>query len=332
MSTKISNAFLRRYLNVIDDVWSTNFWQDISIAIPDSGCHHNWLKNLSESSLFFNDDDLVGINKAQRRLLGWLMDQELQMTVISMVGMGGLGKTSLVANTFNKQAVKQHFDCCVWIAVSQQYVVKELFKSMISELYDKSKETFDTAINVDSMSYGDLVETLLKFLQPRRYLIVIDDVWSTNFWQDSSIALPANTNGSRILLTTRREDVASFEFVIAKHILPLKPLPVYESWALFCKKGFVAKCEGLPLAIVALGGLIASKNSMAKWNGMYENLNWELTENETFEWLKYISLLSYHDLYYRLKQCFLFCSIFPEDCVIKRKRLIRIWMPNHLEE
>ncbi|KAE8695222.1 Detected protein of unknown function [Hibiscus syriacus] len=309
--------------------------------------HHcnNWVKNLSESSLFFKDDGLVGINKAQCELLGWLMDQELQRTVISVVGMGGLGKTTLVANTFNKQVVEQHFDCCAWVSVSQRYVVNELFKSMIKELYDKAKGKTDRAINLDSMSYRDLVGALVDFLEPRRYLIVIDDVWNTKFWQDISVALPANMNGSRILLTTRKEDVASFEFGVVKHILPLQPLPFDDSLALFCKKAFVgkggqcppylvssarklvAKCEGLPLAIVALGGLMASKNSIAEWNGVYNNLHRELSENDAyFERLKYISLLSYHDLSYKLKQCFLYCCIFPEDYVIKRKRLIRLWM------
>ncbi|KAL4353198.1 hypothetical protein GQ457_06G000900 [Hibiscus cannabinus] len=307
--------------------------------------YNNWVKNLSESSLFFKDDDLVGIDKAQGELLGWLMDQELQRTVISVVGMGGLGKTTLVANTFNKQVVKQHFDCCAWITVSQQYVVTELFKSIIKELYDKAKEKIDPVINLDSMSYRDLMGELLNFLQPRRYLIVIDDVWSTNLWQDISIALPDSMNGSRILLTTRKEDVASFEFGVVKHILPLQPLLFDESMALFCKKAFVvkggqcpaylvssarklvAKCEGLPLAIVALGGLMASKNTIAEWNGVYNNLHRELNENDTyFERLKYISLLSYHNLSSRLKQCFLYCCIFPEDYAIKRKRLIRLWM------
>ncbi|GMJ03681.1 RESISTANCE TO PSEUDOMONAS SYRINGAE 3, RESISTANCE TO P. SYRINGAE PV MACULICOLA 1 [Hibiscus trionum] len=306
---------------------------------------NNWVKNLSESCLFFKDDDLVGINKAQAELLGWLMGEELQRTVISVIGMGGLGKTTLVANTFNKQVVKQHFDCCAWITVSQQYVVIELFKSIIKQLYDKAKEKIDTVINLDSMSYRDLVGELLNILQPRRYLIVIDDVWSTNLWKDISIALPANMNGSRILLTTRKEDVASFEFGVVKHILPLQHLPFEESMTLFCKKAFVvgggqcpaylvssarklvAKCEGLPLAIVALGGLMASKNTIAEWNSVYDNLHRELNENETyFERLKYISLLSYHDLSYRLKQCFLYCCIFPEDYAIKRKRLIRLWM------
>ncbi|KAK8564476.1 hypothetical protein V6N12_036599 [Hibiscus sabdariffa] len=306
---------------------------------------NNWVKNLSESTLFFKDDDLVGTDKAQSELLGWLMDQELQRTVISVVGMGGLGKTTLVANTFNKQVVKQHFDCCAWITVSQQYVVTDLFKSTIKGLYNKAKEKINPLINLDSMSYLELLEELVNFLQPRRYLIVIDDVWSTHLWQDISIALPANMNGSRILLTTRKEDIASFEFGVAKHIFPLKHLPSEESMTLFCKKAFVgksgqcppylessatklvAKCQGLPLAIVALGGLMASKNSIAEWNGVYNNLNRELSENDTYlERLKYISLLSYHDLSYTLKQCFLYCCIFPEDYAIKRKRLIRLWM------
>ncbi|KAK9001662.1 hypothetical protein V6N11_083441 [Hibiscus sabdariffa] len=260
---------------------------------------NNWVKNLSESSLFLKDDDIVGIDKAQRELLGWLMDQELQRTVTSVVDMGGLGKTTLLANTFNKQVVKQHFDCCAWVTVSQQYVVTELFKSMIKELYGKVKEKIHLAINLDSMSYRELVEVLVNFLQPRRYLIVIDDVWSTEFWQDINIALPANMNGSRILLTTRKENVASFEFGAANHIHRLQPLPFDESLSFFCKKAFVgkggqcppylvssarklvAKSEGLPLAIVALGGLMASKNSIAEWNQVYNNLNQELSENDT---------------------------------------------------
>ncbi|KAE8706063.1 hypothetical protein F3Y22_tig00110407pilonHSYRG00006 [Hibiscus syriacus] len=209
--------------------------------------------------------------------------------------MGGLGKTTLVANTFNKQVVKQHFDCCAWVTVSQQYVVTDLLKSILKGLYNKSKEKMDPVINLDFMSYLELLEELVNFLQPRRYLIVIDDVWSTNLWQDISIALRANTKGSRILLTMLKEDVASFEFGVVKHIFPLKHLPFDDSIALFWKKAFVgkgghcppylepsarklvAKCQGLPLAIVTLGGLMASKSSIAEWDGVYNNLNRELS-------------------------------------------------------
>ncbi|KAK8488869.1 hypothetical protein V6N11_071069 [Hibiscus sabdariffa] len=89
----------------------------------------------------------------------------------------------------------------------------------------------------------------------------------------------------------------------------------------------VAKCQGLPLAIVALGGLMASKSSITEWDGVYNNLNRELSENDTyFERLKYISFLSYHDLSYTLKQSFLYCCIFPEDYEIRRTSLIRLCM------
>ena len=111
----------------------------------------NWLKNESESSLFLKDDDLVGIEKTQNELLGWLTNGELQRIVISVVGMGGSGKTTLVANTFNKEKIKQHFECCAWITVSQQYSVEELLRSMVKEIYKKTNEK--NLVNMNTMSY-----------------------------------------------------------------------------------------------------------------------------------------------------------------------------------
>ncbi|XP_022731546.1 disease resistance protein RPM1-like isoform X2 [Durio zibethinus] len=302
----------------------------------------NWKNRLSESSLFFKDDDLVGIREAQHELLGWLMDEKPRRTVISVVGMGGSGKTTLVANTFNKQRVKQHFDFCTWITVSKQYVIEELFRSMVKEVYKQTNE--EVSIMVDTMSYKVLVETLVQYLQPRRYLIVLDDVWSIRFWQEINIALPEGMCGSRVMVTTRREDAVPFQSGFVSYVHQIRPLKMIEAWNLFCKKAFpnerggcpsdldslarklVEKCEGLPLAIVALGGLMSSKKSIAEWRGVYDNLNWELSNNAALELVKAISLLSYHDLSFRLKQCFLYCCMFPEDYAISRKRLIRLWM------
>ena len=123
----------------------------------------NWKNRLSESSLFFKDDDLVGVKKAQHELLGRLMDEEPRRTVISVVGMGGSGKTTLVANTFNKQSVKQHFDFCTWITVSRQYAIEELFRSMVKEVYEQRKE--EVPMQVETMSYRVLVETLVQYSQ-----------------------------------------------------------------------------------------------------------------------------------------------------------------------
>ncbi|XVF42771.1 hypothetical protein PTKIN_Ptkin01aG0391400 [Pterospermum kingtungense] len=234
----------------------------------------NLLKNESESCLFLKDDDLVGIEKTQYDLLNWLTDGELQRTVISVVGMGGSGKTALVANTFNEGRIKQHFECCAWITVSQQYALEELLRSMIKELaYEKSLE------NLNAMSFRGLGERIQNYLQTRRYLIVLDDVWSIGIWHQISRVLPDGRNGSRVIITTRMADVASFQFGIKSHILELKPLRDDAAWKLFCMKAFPSngrqcpshldslarnlaeKCEGLPLAIVALGGLLSCKTS-----------------------------------------------------------------------
>ncbi|OMO69885.1 Disease resistance protein, partial [Corchorus capsularis] len=183
---------------------------DKNLGGTSSNYDPNWLRNYNESLLFLKDDNLVGIEKAQKKLLGWLLDEEPRRTVVSVVGMGGLGKTTLVANTFNKQIVKQHFDCCAWITVSQQYMIQEILKSMVKEVCGKANE--DAPDNLSFMSYRDLVKTLVEILQTKRYLIVLDDMWHINFWHDITIALPTNITGSRILLTTRMEDIASFEF------------------------------------------------------------------------------------------------------------------------
>ncbi|KAK8489039.1 hypothetical protein V6N11_013200 [Hibiscus sabdariffa] len=306
--------------------------------------HHdpNWKNRLSEASLFFKDDDLVGIKKAQHELLGWLMDEEPKRTVISVVGMGGSGKTTLVANTFNKQSVKQHFDFCTWITVSQQYAIEELLRSMVKDIYKQTNE--EVPVQVDTFNYRTLVETLVQFLQSRRYLIVLDDLWSIRFWHEINIVLPEGMRGSRIIVTTRKEDIAPSQSGMVSYIHRIQPLRIDEGWKLFCKKAFpnehgvcpscldslarnlVEKCEGLPLAIAALGGMMSSKKSLAEWKGVHDNLSWELSNNPSLELVRTISLLSYHDLPFQLKHCFLYCCIFPEDYDISRKRIIRLWI------
>jgi disease resistance protein RPM1 len=102
--------------------------------------NHKWVVRHGESSLFFKEDELVGIENKRQLLMGWLMDGEPQQTVISIVGMGGSGKTTLVANTYNNDAVKRHFECYAWITVSQVYDIEDLLRSMIKEFHESRKE------------------------------------------------------------------------------------------------------------------------------------------------------------------------------------------------
>ncbi|KAL7205169.1 hypothetical protein ACSBR2_018156 [Camellia fascicularis] len=292
--------------------------------------HQGQKPNNAEDTLFVKDDDLVGIEDAKRRLLGWLMDKELQRAVISVVGMGGSGKTTLVAKAYNNQTVKQHFHCYAWITVSQTYVVDDLLRSMIKEFYSATEEA--VPLDLSSKSHKELLEMLSNYLKSKRYLVVLDDVWSQNLWQHISVSLPDEGKGSRVILTTRNEDVASFNFGVKRHVHHINPLGVDDAWDLFCMKAFssnrsrccpkeleslahdlVAKCEGLPLAIAALGGVRSTKHMELDWRKAYNSLSWELSNNPELEAVKTILLYSFNDLPYQLKHCFLYCCLRLSD-------------------
>ena len=171
---------------------------------------------------------------------------------------------------------------------------------------------------------------------------MIDDVWDTDLLDYLKAPLPDGCPGSRIILTTRNEDIASYHFWGKTHIHRIKLLEKEEAWILFCKKAFssspngccppeheslakelVEKCEGLPLEIVAFGSLMYSKN-ISQWNEIHNSWNWSLSNNPKLR-LDDILSLSFKDLSHNLKHCFLYCSFFPEDYMIRRKRLMKLW-------
>ncbi|THG11909.1 hypothetical protein TEA_004393 [Camellia sinensis var. sinensis] len=271
-------------------------------ASSSSQDHQRRLPNHSESSLFVRDNDLVGIEDGKELQLDWLMDnEEPQRTIISVVGMGGSGKTTLVAQGYNSQIVKRQFDCHAWITISQTYVVDDLLRNMIKEFYHGAKEAIP--MDLSSMSYRELMEMITNILRLKRYIIVFDDVWSSTLWRDIHVSLLDERLGTFSSNPNR---------CCPQHLKTLA-------------QDLVAKCDGLPLAIIALGGVMSSKYPESDWRKIYNSLSWELSNNPGLEVVK-IMLLSFNDLPYQLKCCFLYCCLFPEDYEIKRKRLIRLWM------
>ncbi|KAB2633229.1 disease resistance protein RPM1-like [Pyrus ussuriensis x Pyrus communis] len=258
-----------------------------------------WVKNKAESSLYIMEDELIGIEDKKQKLMGLLMNGGENEMVVSVVGMGGLGKTTLVANTFNNENVKRHFDCHAWITVSQTFVIEDLFKNLIKQFHQGKKE--EVTEHLDSMSYKELLEMLSTNLKSKRYLV---------------------------------KDIAYYHFEVERRPFEIEPLENNEAWELFSKKAFssynnksyVEKCKGLPLAVVTLGALMSSKGSPPEWNTVYKSLNWQLTNDPMLEPMSSILLLSFNNLPNRLKPCFLYCALFPEDYLIKRKRLIRLWI------
>ncbi|KAJ7949795.1 Disease resistance protein [Quillaja saponaria] len=316
--------------------------QGLSKQVDDT----NWLRTHNESSLFLKDDDYVGFEDAKEKLHGWLLSGESQRTVISIWGMGGSGKTTLVANAFNNQNINHHFHCTAWITVSQTYGLEDILRAMIKEFNKSMKEEKNLSEDLSNMTYRLLLEKLVNYLQSKSYLVVLDDVWTTELWRQINVALQHGLEGSRVVLTTRHEDVASFGFGLPSHVYHIRPLTEKEAWSLFLTKAFskcpdqncppeieahalqlVQKCEGLPLAIVALGSLLSTKNNLeSEWRRVLNTLSWELSNNPELKIVKSILLLSFNDLSYQLKHCLLYCSIFPEDYLMRRTRLIKLWV------
>ncbi|KAL5164777.1 Disease resistance protein RPM1 [Glycine soja] len=292
--------------------------------------------NLRMAPLYLKEAEVVGFDGPRDTLEKWLKEGRKKRTVISVVGMGGLGKTTLAKKVFDK--VRNHFTLHAWITVSQSYTIEGLLRDMLLNFVEEEKR-----VDHASMDKKSLIDQVRKHLHHKRYVVVFDDVWNTLFWQEMEFALIDDENGSRILMTTRNQDVVNSckrSAVIKVH--ELQPLTLEKSLELFYTKAFgsdfdghcpsnlkdisteiVKKCQGLPLAIVVIGGLLFNeKREILKWQRFYQNLSSELGKNLSLSPVKKILDFSYHDLPYNLKPCFLYFGIYPEDYKVERGRLI----------
>ncbi|KAM4085098.1 hypothetical protein ACJW30_10G000900 [Castanea mollissima] len=293
-----------------------------------------------QNALLIEEADLVGIENPKKQLVSWLIQDDTGREVVSVVGMGGSGKTTLVKKVYDDAQVKLQFKYRAWITVSPSLRMEELLKHMLQQLYRVKRKPVPQEL--DSMTNDQLGTTIYSFLQYKRYLIVLDDLWHIDEWDAVKYALPSS-NSSRVMLTTRHSDIASASVQeFHGNIYSLNPLPLEESRTLFCRKTFgenscppylnnltesiLKKCEGLPLAIVAISGVLATKDRVDEWDMIKRSLADELKENARLNSMDKILSLSYNDLPYRLKPCFLYFSIFPKNHVIDQMRLIRLWI------
>ncbi|GLT52979.1 hypothetical protein SLA2020_262800 [Shorea laevis] len=293
-----------------------------------------------QDGLLLEEADLVGIEKPKKQLISWLIQADTGRELVSVVGMGGLGKTTLAKKVYDDAQVKLHFKYRTWLFVSQSFKMEDLLKDMLQQLYKVKRKPVPQG--VDSMSNDQLRTKIKSFLQQKRYLIVLDDVWHIDDWDAIKYAFP-NNDGSRVMLTTRNSEIASASCKdFNGKIHPLNPLSLEESRTLFCRKTFgdnncppdsktlteniLGRCEGLPLAIVALSGVLATKDRIEQWDLIQRCLADELEENVRLNSMGKILSLSYNDLPYYLKSCFLYFSVFPENHVIDQMRLIRLWV------
>ncbi|XP_057957202.1 putative disease resistance protein RGA3 [Malania oleifera] len=259
------------------------------------------------------------------------------LSVIPIVGMGGIGKTTLAQLIYNDERVKEHFDARIWVCVSENFDVKRILKEILESLTNKNGgiENLDT-----------ILRNIKDKLEGKKYLLVLDDVWNEdeNKWEDfRSRLLPLSSKkvGSNIVVTTRSDQVASIMKTLSPH--HLGKLSEENCRAIFEQKAFVdggalktqdfidigrgivKKCGGVPLAAKVLGGIMRFKREKQEWLSILESERWNLPESE--DGIIAALKLSFDNLpSASLKQCFAYTAIFPKDYVIERVKLIQLWM------
>lgn len=312
-------------------------------------CHQE-VSNPRETSSFSVDEIVIGRDTERVKIVEWLIEQDnvhdhdvCAVNAFSIVGIGGMGKTTLAQAIYNDQRVKQCFDQAMWICVSNDFDVPALMKKIIQEI---------TREGTNVTNFNTLQEIVRENLKSKKFLLVFDDVWNDERrpdWEKLVAPLKFGQKGSKILLTTRMESVVDIvERVLGGRTksLRLEGLHDKDLLAIFNRHAFfevnpddyfnlqeigkkiTRKLSGCPLAAKIMGGLLNNSLDSIYWNRMLrENIS-NIEHNS--EGIMKILRLSYHHLAPHLQACFRYCGMFREDYWFRKDELINFWMGSGL--
>ncbi|KAG6480362.1 hypothetical protein ZIOFF_063862 [Zingiber officinale] len=294
-----------------------------------------------QTSSFSTEPRLVGRDKELQELKDLLLKPEVAsefgqsgVSVLSICGLGGIGKTTLAQEVFNDSSVKEYFKLRIWVCVSENFCTDRLIREIIE---------CATTEKCDLTNLDTLQRIVNEKITPERFLLVLDDVWNEDRhkWEILCAPLRSGKPGSKILVTTRSRKIA--DMVSDVDAIHLQGLDEESFWDFFKKCAFgcshsgahhphmeamakkmTCKLKGLPLAAKTLGGLLSMKLDEQYWESILDSEIWQLPQEENG--IMPVLQLSYQHLPPHLKQCFAFCSLFPKDYKFSESELIGIWM------
>ncbi|XP_031254366.1 LOW QUALITY PROTEIN: putative disease resistance protein RGA3 [Pistacia vera] len=288
---------------------------------------------------FVHSSNVIGRDSDKENIINFLLELcDLgNVPLVPIVGIGGLGKTTLARMVYNDEKVNRHFSLKMWVCVSEDFNVTRLMK----EIIDSATGEYCTKLTADQLQ-ARLRKTLGKTLGGKKFLLILDDVWNEDRvkWIELRELLMGGANGSKIIVTTRSNQVASIIGTVPPYVL--RGLPHEDCLFLFLKwafvdgeekrysnlvkigDGIVRKCGGVPLAVRTLGSLLYAKTDENDWLFIKDNDIWRLEQGENG--ILPVLKLSYDYLPSYLQCCFAYCSLFPKDYCFDSRYLVYYWM------
>ncbi|KAB5532333.1 hypothetical protein DKX38_019003 [Salix brachista] len=290
---------------------------------------------VDELNVYGRDDEKKNVVS---KLLAESSQEARNVDVISLVGLGGIGKTTLAQLAFNDAEVMTHFEKKIWVCVSEPFDEFVIAKDILEQL----KGSKPNLAGLQS-----LLQSVSQSIKGVRVLLVLDDVWTEDHiqWERLKPFLVGCARGSRILVTTRNGAVA--KMIGTNHRIDIETLSDDACRSISNHMAFherskdererltdignkiANKCKGLPLAAKVLGGLMQFKETREDWEDVLSSELWGLGEVDKVQVEKNIFLpllLSYYDLPSVVRRCFLYCAMFPKDYLMNRDELMKMWM------
>lgn len=271
--------------------------------------------------------NLIALKEPSSKLLLHLTASQTRLKMVSVVGMEGLGKTTLAKEVHAK--LQSKFECQAFVTLGKN---PSLTATLLDILHQVKPQGTIPRNGPGAPEINQVVTELREYLVTKRYFILIDDIWSIRAWDVLNCALPENDLGSRVLITTCISDVAkcwSMRPVDAIH--QMEPLSEEDSKTLFHEEAkrpaaneVLKMCGGMPLAIIVAAG---RKSAGLAGSEIGERCNLSTSDQySTSDGMRMILQMSYDELPAPLKSCLLYLCVFPEYYTIKKERLIRLWI------